>query len=235
MMADILKATEQQIAVLNDVAYSGDRRTFLKFAGMTVAAFTLAACTDDAGTSPTTGSVTLTNDDFGILNYAYALEQLEAAFYTKVTASMYSGASANEQQIMQDIRDHEISHRDFFKAALGANAIGSLSVDFSAIDFTSRTSVLGAAKTFEDLGVSAYNGAGKLLSDVKYLATAGEIVSVEARHAAVIRNLINPGSADFAGDDVVDPATGLDKARKPSEVLALAAPYVTTTINSNLP
>jgi hypothetical protein len=59
--------------------------------------------------------------------------------------------------------------------------------------------------------VSAYNGAGRLLSNPDYLLLAG-IVSVEARHASAI-NLINPNSADFAGNDVIDMMTGLDVSK----------------------
>ena len=58
------------------------------------------------------------------------------------------------------------------------------------------------ARTFEDLGVSAYNGAGQLLTVAANLLTAGKIVSVEARHAAAIRDLLVPNS--FAASDVVD-------------------------------
>lgn len=79
---------------------------------------------------------------------------------------------------------------------------------------------MGTAKILEDTGVAAYNGAGKLLMEPGYLVIAGKIVSVEARHASAIRTLINPGSADFAGDDVVDPVTGLDRALDPSEILS---------------
>jgi hypothetical protein len=62
---------------------------------------------------------------------------------------------------------------------------------------------------------------------------AGKIVSVEARHAAYIRDLISNGS--FADSTVVD-AMGLDKSRMPMEVLAIAAPFIKTKINaSNLP
>ena len=35
-------------------------------------------------------TVNLRKGDIGILNYAYALEQLEAAFYIKVATSFYS-------------------------------------------------------------------------------------------------------------------------------------------------
>jgi hypothetical protein len=217
------------------------RRLFLRYAGITMAtgAVLLQACNKDDNMTtpaPTSGTVDLGSGDVGILNYAYALEQLEAAFYTQVIATPYAGITAAEQTLLTEIRDHEIIHREFFKAALGTNAIAGLEVNFSAINFGDRASVLGAAKTFEDLGVSAYNGAGKLIKDVNYLLLAGKIVSVEARHAAAIRSLLSPKTASFAGDDVVVPATGLDGALAPSAVLPLAQAYVKTTITAaNLP
>lgn len=179
------------------------------------------------------GAVDLGKGDFGVLNYAYALEQLEAAFYTQVVSTPFGGMTSAERQVLTDIRDHEIAHREFFKAALGKKAIPGLQVNFTAINFNDRNSVLGTAKTFEDLGVSAYNGAGQLLKNPEFLLMAGKIVSVEARHAAAIRDLLMPRSASFAGDDVVDPATGLDMAKMPSEVLMAAAPFVRTRITAN--
>ena len=214
------------------------RRLFLRYAGAFTAGSVLIASCKNAEENPTTVPLTvdLGTGDIGILNYAYALEQLEAAFYTRVVASPYASMPAAELAILTDIRDHEIIHREFFKAALGAMAIGALTPDFSKIDFTSRASVLGTAKAFEDLGVSAYNGAGNLIKDANYLLLAGKIVSVEARHAAVIRDLLNPKSADFAGDDVVTPANGLDAAAKPAAILPVAQTFVTTPISgANLP
>ncbi len=176
--------------------------------------------------------VDLGSGDTGILNYAYALEQLEAAFYTQAVSSPYSGMADDERFILTSIRDHEVAHREFFKAALGKKAIPGLQPNFSAINFGSRDSVLGTAKTFEDLGVSAYNGAGQLLKKAELLLVAGKIVSVEARHAAVIRDLLQPNSSYFSGDDVVN-AQGLDMARSPAEVLAAAGPFVSTPISAN--
>lgn len=208
------------------------RRKFLSVLGISAAAavaVTAVSCKKDGDDS----GVNLGSGDVGVLNYAYALEQLEAAFYTQVVASLYSGITATEQAYLTDIRDHEIAHREFFKAALGGNAIGSLEVDFSSVNFSSRDSVLATAKAFEDLGVSAYNGAGKLLTDGNNLLIAGKIVSVEARHAALIRDLISNGT--FADSSVVN-AQGLDLARTPAEVLAIAGTYVKTKLNaSNLP
>lgn len=212
------------------------RRSFIKFAGASagVAALVLTGCDDDEDMKMNNEGVDLGSGDTGILNYAYALEQLEAAFYTMVVShsAFTTTFSAKEQGILTDIRDHEIAHREFFKTALGSDAIQDLDVDFSAVNFGNRDSVLTTARTFEDLGVSAYNGAGNLLTDGNLLLVAGKIVSVEARHAAAIRNLLNPKSADFAGDNVVD-VNGLDGALMPSEVLTAADPFIKTKVNGN--
>jgi hypothetical protein len=140
-----------------------------------------------------------------------------------------------EEAILTDIRDHEIAHRDYFLAVLGADAIPDLNVAFSQIDFTDRMAVLTTASVFEDLGVSAYNGAARLLTNPELLLVAGKIVSVEARHAGVIRDLLAPGTIAFAGDDVVN-NNGLDQARNPDTVLDLAGPYIDTPLSDdNLP
>ena len=211
-----------------------NRRLFLRSAGLATSLGTivLSACNDDDPNPmiPGTGdAVDLGSGDIGVLNYAYALEQLEAAFYTQVIASPYAGMTDAEKTILTDIRDHEIIHRDFFKAALGDKAIKGLTPNFTTIDFTKRDSVLGAAKLFEDTGVAAYNGAGKLIKDGAYLLLAGKIVSVEARHAAVIRDLLNPKSADFAGDDIIN-NDGFDKATAPADILAAVKGYVQDNI-----
>jgi hypothetical protein len=216
------------------------RRNMLKYFGATAAVITIgSSCKKDDDPVANDGTVNLGSGDVGILNYAYALEQLEAAFYERVVANPYSGILALELEYMTDIRNHEVGHREFFKAAITAAApssiIPSLEVDFSTIDFTSRASVLGTAKAFEDLGVTAYNGAGQLISTTgngpTYLTLAGKIVSVEARHAALIADLLANGSFAATTD-----ANGLDMARTPAQVLAIAGTYIKTKINaSNLP
>lgn len=246
---EILKRTKKEDgpSVLDELSQKElSRRKFLRFSGLVGASAAivggsgLAGCSKDDNDNGNDG-VNLGSGDFGILNYAYALEQLEAAFYTQVVAngSFTTAFSAKEQEYLKDVRDHEIAHREFFKAALGNNAIGSLEVDFSSIDFAKRDSVLNTAKTFEDLGVAAYNGAGKLIASADYLTLAGKIVSVEARHAALIRDLISNGS--FADLTSLEPlggsnASGLDAALSPPDVLAAASSYIKTKINaSNLP
>lgn len=211
------------------------RRSFLQYAGAGLAGVALVAagCKKEQVSHDPMNGVDLGSGDIGILNYAYALEQLEAAFYAAVIQNPYTNIPATELALLTDIRDHELAHREFFKAALSSKAIPALEVNFSSINFSSRESVLGTAKVFEDLGVSAYNGAGKLIKSPDYLLLAGKIVSVEARHAALIRDLLQNGT--FANSEVVD-MNGLDVARTPKEVLTMAQSFIKTTINaSNLP
>jgi len=224
-----MEANQKEIAQVS-------RRKFLGFAGAATGLIVVASsCNKNDSPTGSTGTadVDLGSGDFGILNYAYALEQLEAAFYTKVIDSPYSGIPAQELAMLTDIRDHEIAHREFFKTVLADKAIGDLEFKWTGIDFASRDSVLATAKAFEDLGVAAYNGAGRLIVMADYLVVAGQIVSVEARHAAYIRDIISNGT--FADDTVVD-AMGLDGSKKPLEVLEIASNYIVTTIDaSNLP
>jgi hypothetical protein len=210
------------------------RRSFLRYAGVGVAGLGVlgvASCKkDNKSVEPMTGIDIGANGDLAILNYAYALEQLEAAFYIQVAATPFSGITSAETSLLTDIRDHEVAHREFFKAALSTNAIQALTPDFSSIDFSNRTKVLATAQAFEDLGVSAYNGAGYLIKSADYLTLAGKIVSVEARHAAYIRNLINPGS--FADNTILD-ANGLDKQKTIAEVLGTANTFLKTKVNAS--
>ncbi|MEX2526661.1 MAG: ferritin-like domain-containing protein [Gemmatimonadota bacterium] len=218
------------------------RREFLRRSaafGGAVALVSACSDSDPMGVDPDPEVASFGTGNVAVLNYALLLEQLEAAFYIQVANDFYTGASDLERGILTDLRDHEIAHRDFLAAALGTAALPEIEFDFSGINFRDRMSVLTTARTFEDLGVSAYNGAGRLLSTdsdgAALLTIAGKIVSVEARHAAAIRSLLGGNARDFAGNDVVDSA-GLDVLRRPPEVLAAAGSFVVTELDvSGLP
>ncbi len=116
-------SSENQVLLLNESAFSAvSRRKFLGFIGAGSAILATAAvassCKKDDMNPVPSGGVDLGSGDVGVLNYAYALEQLEAAFYVKVALSFYSGITATEQAFLTDIRDHEVAHRNFFKAAI---------------------------------------------------------------------------------------------------------------------
>ncbi len=246
---------KNKMKIHTESTINNDRRKFLKLSGAALVGsglFFMVGCSDDDdGPDPDpTLPFDLGAGNLGILNYAYALEQLEAAFYAKVIeGSYYAGASANEKTILKDLYNHEVIHREFFKVAINAAVdpsmvLPDLEFDFSSVDFGSRDNVLQISKILEDTGVSAYNGAGQLINVMDsagetYLLLAGKIVSVEARHASAIRDLINPGSADFAGDDILiglgGTAPAFDKATPPADVLAavIATGFVVTPFTAN--
>ncbi len=209
------------------------RRNFLKLSGvgLAMAGLTLIGCDDnDVYDFMQTDVFDLGKGDVGVLNYAYALEQLEADFYTKVVNNFYSGISTAEKEIFTDLYHHEVIHRDFFKAAISgatSNVLPTLEFQYPNVNFNDRNSVLATAKALEDTGVAAYNGAGKYITNADYLVIAGKIVSVEARHAAAIRDLINPGTAAFSGDDIID-SNGLDLAKEPKDIVTAAGGFIKT-------
>lgn len=222
------------------------RRRFLKNTGLLVAGSGLFmySCSEEnveeelftanaAADNRAGKAFNLGKGDLAILNYAYVLEQLEADYYRQVLQGDYwKNAEAEEKQILQDLYYHEVIHRDFLKTAISSIAppgkvAPDLIFDFSSVDFGSRAQVLGVAEILEDTGVSAYNGAGNLLENTDYLLVAGKIVSVEARHAAAIRDLLDPGSTNFASDgvlvDLLGTGVAYDRAIDPRDVLAAVA------------
>lgn len=216
-----------------------NRRGFLKTLGGIAggAALLSAGCDSVDGMDEEEAVVLDFSTDTGVLNYAYALEQLEAAFYATAVENFYGGDDA-EQNVFEDLRAHEEIHRKALGALLGNSAIADLSVDFSSVDFDDRNAVLSTAQTFEDLGVAAYNGAAGMLSEEARLVIAGKIVSVEARHASVIRELANPTTPQaFANLESIpgtNPANGFDALLAPGEVLdqVRATGFVTTTLRA---
>lgn len=160
-----------------------------------------------------------------VLNFALTLEYLEDEFYKKGVST--SGLiPATDQAIFAQISKHETQHVNFLKTALGANAVAKPNFDFTAKGafadvFSNYKTFAIVSHALEDTGVRAYKGqAGNLMAteDKPLLEYALQIHSIEARHAAVVRQLLNargfvPGTkswitlaqgspaAVYAGDD----------------------------------
>jgi hypothetical protein len=142
--------------------------------------------------------------DVEILNFALTLEYLEAAFYDQ--AKMDAKLSPEATELVDLLASDEAEHVNALKATisdLGGTPVAAPGVDFGDA-FASEKSFLELAQTFEDTGVSAYNGAGPALKSKELLATAGSIVQIEARHAAAIRLLNGELPAPVAFDETLD-------------------------------
>jgi rubrerythrin len=136
------------------------------------------------------------SSDVDILNFALTLEYLEAAFYAEaVSKGKLTGATAKYAKV---VASDEAQHVAFLKTALGMHAVKK-----PTFDFKGTTAAMGTfqktAMALEDTGVSAYAGAAPMISNKKTLSAALSVHSVEARHAAWIRNImgVNPAPQPF--------------------------------------
>lgn len=123
--------------------------------------------------------------DVDILNFALTLEYLETKFYEE--AKSRAGAKGELKSLVDLIAKDEAQHVEALTATvkqLGGKPVAEPKFEF---DYDDTAGFLKLAQTFEDTGVSAYNGAGPQIKSKDVLGAAGSIVQVEARHAAAIR------------------------------------------------
>ena len=154
--------------------------------------------------------------DVDILNFALTLEYLEAAFYEQGADT--KGLSGDVASYVKTFGEQEQEHVDALSATisdLGGKPVKAPKVDFGDA-FSSQDAFLQLAVTFEDTGVSAYNGAAPMIESKELLATAGAIAQIEARHAAVIRS--------EAGEDAAPEA--FDPTLSEDEVLKAVQPFL---------
>jgi rubrerythrin len=134
--------------------------------------------------------------DRAILNYALTLEYLQSSFYTEAErVGAVDGRTAEAARVLGAV---ERAHVQAFRALLGSAAVKRPAFDFRGTTESTRA-FLRTAVAFEDLAVAAYKGqAGRIEGD-DVLRAAVSIASVEARHAAWMRNLfgVRPAGAAF--------------------------------------
>ena len=135
-----------------------------------------------------------------------------------------TGLSTAQQNILNEIAYDEQQHVRFLRGALGSSAVSRPNIDLNAgfsgaltaanslsaasatnpllpttfNPFGSFDQFLVGAFVFEDVGVTAYNGAAPLISTAGitagYLAAAAGILAVEAYHAAYVRTTLTANS-----------------------------------------
>jgi len=151
----------------------------------------LALMSDDAHASHT--------GDRAILNFALTLEYLEAAFYTE---AQEMGALDGELALFaRVVGQHERAHVKALRAALGRYAVKRPRFNFRGTT-EDVDAFVATATVLEDTGVAAYKGQAPLIRNNTVLAAALAIHSVEARHAAWIRDI----SGEPPAPDAFDPA-----------------------------
>jgi len=167
--------------------------------------------------------------DLDVLQYALALEHLEAAFYVeglgKLTANDFLTApfaqpfnaaiTGKVYDYLRDIRDHEVAHVAALQAAIRANGGTPRGPCTYMFPYTTAEEFIKIAAVLENTGVSAYDGAIRFIKNPDLLQASATIATVEARHAAYLNllNAMNPFPRAF------------DETKTMAEVLAAIAPF----------
>jgi hypothetical protein len=136
--------------------------------------------------------------DIRILNFALQLEYVQARLYEDALRS--AGLTGELHEFARVAGAHERDHVSFLRHHLGHQAKPPPALRFGEATRDPHR-FAAAAVTLEDLAVAAYNGQGTNLTRPA-LAAAVEIVSVEARHAAWVRDLVGKLPAPLAQDQL---------------------------------
>jgi len=153
--------------------------------------------------------------DLDILNFALTLEYLETDFYQRVAPTV--GLSAAAAHDASNFGKEEAAHVAALTAAIKSSGGTPVAKPTFVFPVKNAAEFLGLAYTVENLGVSAYNGAGPLLQSKTLLAAAGSIVQIEARHAAAIALMIGKSPT---------PSGGFDAPKNMSQVLSVAGQLI---------
>jgi Ferritin-like domain len=135
--------------------------------------------------------------DVDILNFALTLEYLESTFYEE--AMKKAKPTGELKKLVSLLATDEKQHVEALEGTikkLGGKPVSEPKFDF---EYSGTSGFLKLAETFENTGVSAYNGAAPMIKSKEVLGAAGSIVQVEARHAAAIalQNGTEPSPAAF--------------------------------------
>ena len=180
-----------------------------------------------------------------VLNYALALEDLEADLYAQALQRLTTGGTNGlgtridglglsttndlDARYVAKYGVTEAEHRDFLRAAITAaraTPITQFKYAFGMESLT-RPQVSALIYTAERTGVGAYLGAIRFFADYTFAQIAASIQGTEARHTAtfaIIQNIL--GFTNLQTAPLANENNGIDQPIEPDAVLASVSPFI---------
>jgi rubrerythrin len=139
--------------------------------------------------------------DTEILNFALRFERLQATFYTQAEElGTIATMNAAKQRWAQTLGAHERAHVRIIKQVLGPKAGPRPAFDFGEANATDAA-FTRTAVAMEDLTVALLTGIAPQVHDRGLTAALMGLLTVEARHAAWARHIVNATPAPKAFDE----------------------------------
>jgi hypothetical protein len=139
--------------------------------------------------------------DVDILNFGLRFERLQATFYTQAAEMGTIKTMPKPKQTWADtLGAHERAHVKIIKQVLGSKAGPRPTFDFGKAN-ESDAAFTKTAVAMEDLTVALLTGVTPRVHDRKLTAALLGLLTVEARHAAWARNIVNSTPAPAAFDE----------------------------------
>ncbi len=178
--------------------------------------------------------------DIKALNYALALEDLEADLYVQALYRLTNGGtnelgmrieglgvSGPDVEYLTEFARVEAEHRDLLRSTLGSSAIRPFRYNFFLQNAT-RAQVINAVYRAEKTGAMAYLGAiVSFEPNSQYLPIAAAIQGTEARHTAVIAAIVRQLTGEaIPVAPTANNRNAIDQALDPNTVLARVSPFI---------
>lgn len=148
-----------------------------------------------------------------------------AALLLSRPSRILAAAPQNEgaqRNFFGEIQQHENDHVAFLVNALGSAARPKPT--FTGLAMKKYVDFVDTARVLENTGVGAYLGAAPVINSSDYLAAAGSILTVEARHSGYLNTYLKDPITASAADPTSTPS--FDAPLTAAQVVAGAGPFI---------
>lgn len=209
-----------------------NRRNFITAGALATTGLVIASCKKEKKSKIATDKrIDIGTGDIGVLNYALCIEQVQTELYRLINENPYVGMTPDERDSFIGIYEHDYAHNAFFNAVLRESTVGEVTVYLGDVTFSDRTSVLTHAIKLKNLCIAALNHAAQIINSGLNIEALVNVVSVEARHAAYLTDLMYPGQY-LSGD--ARASYGMEKSLPIELVLLELNKYIPKAVNGDV-